>query len=249
MGFKDFIIDSIKYSVQEKTTFLVFGLLLIALAFLPVNDVMSMDPSIFMNMGPSNLIIFLPIALVTLILLAIQAGYLSKVLMDLVNDINVIPKFRDISFYIKEGIKDIVLGIYYMIIPIAIIMLVPESLGDLWLITMLIAMVLLYLLLLMVQTAVLYSIIENYKKTFNMIYIFKKSKEIGFKRLNFVLILSLIIAVIISFVVVTNKDPIMTIIFIIIGFILYPILAIMDARYLGLIGKEILDKKYEKENG
>ena len=243
MSFKDFIIDSVKYAVQEKTTFLVFGLLLVALAFLPVSEIM--DPSAFLNKSPLDLILFIPVALITLILLMIQGGYLSKILMDLVNDIDVIPKFENISFLIKEGVKDLVLGIFYMI-PILIFMVIPQSWGDLYLILGLILFILTYLFLLIFQTALLYTVIEDYKKAFNVIYIFKKSKEIGFKRLHLVLILSIIITAIVGSIMFTNKDPVTTAILVIIGFILYPILAIMDARYLGLIGREILDKKYEK---
>jgi len=239
MSFKDFIIDSIKYSLQNKTNFLIFGLLLIVLAFLP-EDVTDIDPS--------NLMISLPMSLITFFLIMIQAGYLTEVLMEIGKGSDIIPKFRDIRFYIIEGIKDWILGIYYVIIPFSIIgileVLTKEVLGDtLYVILALLMFVSLYLFLLMLPTAILYTVIDNYKKAFNLVYIFKRSREIGFKRLNFVLLVSVLIFAIISSIRVTNNDPVMSAIFVIVGFILYPILTIMDLRYLALIGREIMNKK------
>jgi len=239
MGFKGFVIDSIKYTIQNKMNFLVFGLLLIVIAFVPGD---------FSDINFSNLIISLPLTIIGFFLLIIQGGYLTKVLIDFVKGSDTIPPFKDIFFYIKEGIKDLVLGMYYILIPLIILMIfteIPEKvLGDfLYIVLALLLIVSGYLVLLMVQTAVLYSVIEGYKKAFNMIYIFKKSREIGFKRLNLVLILSILIFGVVSSIVVANNDIVMSIIFVIIGFILYPTLAIMDVRYLGLIGRDIVNKK------
>ena len=236
MSFKDFIVDTIKYTFQEKTTFLIFGLLLVVLAFLPVEELMSFEISYYI----SNI----PILLVTFILVAIQGGYLSKIFEDFVkgSDTMPSPKFSELTLYLKEGVKDLILGMFYSI-PFLSIMIIPEALGDLFLILMLIVVILAYVALLIIQTAILYTVIDDYKKAFNVIYIFKKSKEIGFKRLHLVLILSILILVVVSSITLTNNDPIMTIILIAVGFILYPILAIMDVRYLGLIGREIINKK------
>ena len=244
MGFKNFIIDSIKYSIKEKTTFLVFGLLLVALTFLPdVMDVLA-EPLMLLKSSP----VFLISSLISLILFAVQGGYLSKVLEDLIDGNDDIPKFQfnDIILHIKEGVKDLVLGLYYCI-PLFLLLLtasLENILGeDFILIIFVISMILLYLFMLIVQTAVLYTVIDSYKKAFNIIYIFKKSREIGFKRLHVVLILSILILAIVSSIVMTNTDPITTAIMVAIGFFLYPILAIMDVRYLALIGRELKNKK------
>ena len=233
MSFKDFIIDSVKYSFQKKTTFLIFGLLLVVLAFLPVTELMSFEVSFIIKN--------IPLVLITAILLLIQGGYLSKMLEDFVNGSDVIPapKFSELGLYLKEGVKDIVLGLFYSI-PL-LLLLVPKIEKNSY--VMLIVFILAYFAFLIVQTAILYTVIGNYKQAFNIIYIIKKSKEIGFKRLHLVLLLSILIFTVMSTVIVTHSDPIMTAIFVIIGFFLYPILAIMDLRYLGLIGREIQNKK------
>ena len=239
MSFKDFIVDSIKYSIQKKTTFLVFGLLLVVLAFLPTSDLTGQNHS--------NLIISILISLITFILLMIQQGYLLKILIDSVEGSDIIPKFHDILFYIKQGIKELILSVYYLIIPFIILTIsteIPEAiLGDFLIVLFILFVISLYLALLMFQTAILYGFTVDFKKAFNIKYIFKKSKEIGFKRLNFVLILSIIVFAIIDSIAVTNSNPIMSIILIIIGFILYPILAIVDIRYLALIGRDVMNRK------
>ena len=241
MGFKDFIIDSIKYSFQNKMTFLVFGLLLVALAFLPDFMEIIFEPLKLLESSPVVLIGLL----ISFILLMIQGGYLSKVLEDLLEGSDVIPKFQfnDIILHIKEGIKDIILCLYYTI-PIFLLLLLPETIGeDLYLILMFIILFLFYLFCLLLFVAIPYTVIDSYKKTFNIIYIFKKARQIGFKRLNVAFILALIIVAIISSIVMTNTDPITTAIMVVIGFFLYPMLAIMEVRYIALIGREAKNKK------
>ena len=240
MSFKDFTIDSIKYSFQEKTIFLIFGLLLVVLAFLPVAEIMSFEVSFIVKN--------IPLVLITAILLLIQGGYLSKMLEDFVNGSDIIPtpKFSELTLYLKEGAKDIVLGVFYML-PIFIVVYIPKSIqsmfGDLYYVVFFLGVILQYFFLLIIQTAILYTVLEDYKTAYNIFYIAKKSIKIGFKRLHLVLILSILIFVVMSSVIVTHSNPIMTAIVVIIGFFLYPILAIMDLRYLGLIGREIKNKK------
>jgi hypothetical protein len=202
-----------------------------------------------MDVSPLDLIkgspIFLISFLISLILFIIQVGYISNVLNEIVTGNDDIPEFKDIILYLKEGIKDLVLGLYYSI-PILIIALIPVNFGgeDLYYIIIFILLILTYLFILIIHTAILYSVIDSYKKAFNIIYIFKKSREIGFKRLHFVLILSIIIFTIVSSIILSNNDITTTIILVAIGFFVSPVLAIINARYLALIGREIMDKKY-----
>jgi hypothetical protein len=238
MNFKDFIIDSIKHTFKEKITFIVFGLLLVALAFLPNVLEIAMEPLKLLESSPIVLIGLL----ISFILFVIQGGYLSKVLEDIVNGSDDIPKFEDITLYLKEGVKDLALGLYYSI-PIFLITFIPESLGELYLVIILILLILAYFFMLMIIVAIPITVVDSYKKAFNIVYVFKKSREIGFKRIHYALILAAIILTIVMSIIVTNNDPITTIIMVAIGFFLYPILAIMEARYIALLGREIKNKE------
>ncbi len=244
MNLKDMVIDSLKYSSSNWVKVILLGLVIF---------IADLSDALSALGGLADEVRFLIIA-VGLILGVYQIGFLFRIIEETTHWSNTMPKFDKFRDTFIHGIKEGLITIIYFIIPFILIIIGVFSIADLtgpktdevYLIILISALFLASLTYLVYQAAVL-NMADHHgtvKSAFDFKEIFKKVRNIGFKKLVFIYILTVVllatVETTVSDAVTANPLDLWSIIS---AFLIAPFIIIFIARILGLINRTLETEK------
>lgn len=231
MNTKEMLIDSVKYSLKVRWDFLLLGFVFWFLTF----SLDLLDENFLFGV-----LLFLPWSLLAFI----EGGYVATVIEETIFGSDVYPKFKNLKKLIKKGIKEVLIFVIYGIIPLAILIilifdLVIFSFNPSVLVLFLLFVFSAFFAMLLVEGAIIHYEYNHskFKTAFEIRKIMRKLKGMGISRflisIFIVLLLSLLVAPLIS-EISENTHPLLSTIM---EFTVLPFLAIVSARFMGLIGR------------
>jgi hypothetical protein len=228
---KNRIKNSLIYSLKSYPNYIIFGIIL---------SLLDVIPNLF---GNRNILAILASIIATLVLF-IEIGYLATIIGDTIHGNDILPKFKNMKSLIIKGIKETIIVIGYLVIPmiIALILILEVIVFDNIVLGILIAIFL--ILVLIFSVFFIEGAILNFeyhhsrlKSAFDIKTIYHKIKNMGISEF----IIALLFLSSASFVVelifegfIFDLGILGSILF---NFLLMPFLAIFSSRFLGLIGR------------
>lgn len=221
------LIDSIKYSFSRKRTFLFLGILFWSLSY--SSDIMVEHP-------------ILAIFLIPWIIFALlESGYLATIIETTIFGSNEYPKFKNPKALFLKGIEEIIIVFVYSffsIIAFSLIFLDVILFGiDFPTIILLIIFIIsLFFSMIMVEGAIINCEYNNskLKAAFEFKTIIRK---MGVNRFLSSFCIVLLITLLVEPLVTDYSEELHPLLWTIIQFTVLPFLAVLSARFLGLIGR------------
>lgn len=231
MYLKNRIKNSLIYSLKSYPNYIIFGIIL---------SLLDVIPNLF---GNRDILAILASIIVTLVLF-IEIGYLATIIGDTIHGKDILPKFKNMKSLIIKGIKETIIVIGYLVIPmiIALTLILEVIVFDNMVLGILIAIFLIVVLIFSVffiEGAILNFEYHHsrLKPAFDIKTIYHKIKNMGISEF----IIALLFLSSASFVVelifegfIFDLGILGSILF---NFLLMPFLAIFSSRFLGLIGR------------
>lgn len=241
MKFKDILIDSLKYPLSDIKMIFLLGAVLLAGEFLQEH----------INDFSSNYITISILTILVFFFIFLEAGYLFKVIEETIQGNKKLPKFTNLQNMFFHGIKETIVTVTYLIIPVILILMsvfylntkISPSTGDetlgieLFSTGMILTFILTFLLL-----PVFLNMANNHgnlKSGYNFGQIKNKITSIGIKRLliPYIIIWVTFGTFYILFSEQLREIPLIGII--ISQVIITPYLIIFTGRVLGLVDKKM----------
>lgn len=239
MNMKDIIINSVKYSSSNWIKVLLLGLVIfIADLFNEAN----------ITVGTVDLS-YIVIA-IGIILAIYQIGFLFRIIEETTHGSDKMPKFDKFQDTFLHGIKEGLITVIYFIIPFVLVIIGIFLIADLTgpktdevqLIILVSALFLASLTYLIYQAAVLNMANHHgtIKSGFDFKRIFKKARDIGIKKLGFIYLLTVVLAITIETTIydAVASNP-FDLVSIISALLIAPFILIFIARTLGLINRTL----------
>lgn len=241
MNMKDMVVDSAKFSSSNWIKLLLLGLVIFIAD--KVNEI-----SNFNDGTPGA--IFIGIVVVGLFLGAYQAGFLFRIIEETTKGSEKMPRFDKFWDTFLHGIKEIIITMVYFIVPFILILISIFSVADFagtegqeTIILLLVTALFLASLTYLVYQAAVLNMANHHgtiRSGFDFKSIFRKVREIGFKRLGFIYIITVILAFTVED---TIRDAVSIIPYdlgsVIFSFIIAPFILIFIARTLGLVNRTL----------
>lgn len=244
MNMKDIIINSVKYSSSNWIKVVLLGLVIF------IAD-LSNELSILGGIADE---VRYTIIVIGFILGIYQIGFLFRIIEETTHGSNDMPKFDKLWDTFLHGIKEVLITVIYFIIPFILIItgvfLVDDLIGskpqeiDFIII---ISGVFLASLTYLIYQATMLNMADHHgtiKSAFDFKKIFKKARDIGFKRLGFIYLITVVFA---ATVEITVSDAVTVIPYdlgsIISSLLIAPFILIFIARILGSINQTLYKKR------
>mgnify|MGYP000915944202 CR=1 FL=1 len=231
MNVKEMLIDSVKYALKGKKDFIFLGLLLWSIS---ISTYITEEYLII------GIFLFIPLS----IFLLIEGGYLATIIEDSIFGSDVHPQFKNIKILIWRGIKEVIIFVVYLFIPLVVLII---SLIDTIIFSDDISNFIIFILfilslfgsLFVVQAAIIHYEYNhsNLRAIFEIRTILKKLKNMGtgkfISSFSFVILFTLILQPTLSDI----SEHIHPLLSLILAFTILPFLAVFSARFMGLIGR------------
>ena len=230
MNTKEMLIDSVKYSFRMRRSFLFLGFLFWSISFAPS----------FISEYHILAIFIIP----WLIFALIEGGYLATVIEDTIFGFDEYPKFKNFKQLIWKGIKEIlILSTYslfsFIMLALIFVDVILFGVDFPTLILLIIFIISLFFSIVMVQGAIINCEYNHskLKAAFEFKTIIKKLRKMGVNRFISSFFIVLLITLLVEPRVSEFSENLHPILWTVMEFTVLPFLAILSARFMGLIGR------------